>query len=400
MTLFNQIQNLFEVLIGYIYPLYFLFLIFIIITIYHLLLHLLRDRNYLKNLKRFKDTNVDSISQLKEILPISIIVPAWKEGENFKQCLNSIDQLNYPKLKVIVNAGGFKETIEIANSFMEKKRFKVIYQKGGEGKIKAINDGLNFVSDGIICLLDADIIINDKNLLEMIYPLINGKEEIVMAPLFPHTSILNKDFAKYVYINRDKKFRQKFTRYTFGVASNACMKHDVIKKIGRFSEKRMADDGISTGTDLSLKGIKTYLLNDKKIQSLTYPIKISEYFQQNIRWIENFLLSTVKNRKLRIMKFFGLVILSIYFLIFPFLIFLNIRFILIGLLIFYSFYLKKIRKILFYKLTNTSNLIKFKPIFYIKLIFFIYIDKIINIIAFFETLFYRKAYKRRKNLLP
>lgn len=276
----------------------------------------------------------------------------------------------------------------------------MIYQKEGGGKIKAINDCLNFISDGIICLLDADILINDKILLDMIYPLINGKEDIVMAPLIPHSSILNNDFVKYVFINRDKRFRQKFTRYTFGVASNAYMKHKVIKTIGRFSEKRMADDGISTGTDLSLKGIKTYLLNDKKIQSLTYPIKIKEYFQQNIRWIENFLLSTVKNKKLRIMKFFGLVILSIYFLIFPLLIFLNIRFFLIGLLIFYSFYLKKIRKIFFYKLTNKSNLIKFKPVFYIKLIFFIYIDKIINIIAFFETIFYRKAYKRRKNLLP
>jgi len=376
----------------------FILALFLIILVYHLLLHVFRDRNYRKNLERFKDTNVDSINQLKEILPISIIVPAWKEGENFKHCLDSIDQLNYPKLKVIVNAGGFNETIEIANSFLEKKKFQVIYQKGGEGKIKAINDGLNLVVDGIICLLDADMIINDKILMEMIYPLINGKEEIVMAPLFPHTSILNKDIVKYLYINRDKKFRQKLTRYTFGVASNACLKHDVIKKIGKFSEKRMADDGISTGIDLSLKGIKTYLLIGKQIQSLTYPIKIKEYFTQNIRWIENFLLSTVKNKKLRILKFFGLVILSIYFLIFPLLIFLNIRLFLIGLLIFYSFYLKKIRKIVFYKLTNAGNLIKFNPVFYIKLIFFIYIDKIINIIAFFETIFYRKAYKRRKNL--
>jgi len=400
MTLLNQIQNLFEVFISYIYSLYFLFLIFIIITIYHVLLHLFRDRSYIKILKKFQDHDVDSINQLKEIPPLSIIIPAWKEGENFKQCLDSIDQLDFPKVKVIVNVGGSQEAINIANSFIQNKKFTVIYQKEGEGKLKAINDCLKFVSNGIICLLDADLLIDDKILLEMIYPLINGKEEIVMAPLFPHTSILNKDFTKYAYINREKKFRQKFTRYTFGVASNACMKHDVIKKIGRFSEKRMADDGISTGTDLSLKGIKTYLLINKMIQSLTYPIKINEYFQQNIRWIENFLLSTIKNRKLKIIKFFGLVILSIYFLIFPFLIFLNIRFVLIGLWIFYSFYLKKIRKILFYKLTDNSNLIKFKPVFYIKLIFFIYIDKIINIIAFFETLFYRKAYKRRKNLLP
>ncbi len=367
---------------------------------YHLFMHLIRDRNYLKNLKRFKDVNVDSISQLKEILPISIIVPAWKEDENFKLCLNSIDQLNYPQLKIIVNAGGSKETIDIANSFVEKERFKVIYQKGGEGKIKAINDGLKFVSDGIICLLDADIIINDKNLLEMIYPLINGKEEIVMAPLFPHISILNKGFAKYAYINRDKRFRQKLTRYTFGVASNACMKHDVIKKIGKFTEKRLADDGISTGIDLSLKGIKTYLLLGKNIQSLTYPTSINKFLHQNLRWIENSLYYSIKNRKFQIIKFVGLTILSLFILIFPFFLFFNISIFLIGELLFFSMYLKRIRKIIFFKLVNRDVLIKFKFKFCIKLIFFTYLDVLVNIIAAFEILFYRKAYKRRKNLIP
>jgi len=115
------------------------------------------------------------------------------------------------------------------------------------------------------------------------------------------------------------------------VASNACIKHEVIKAIGRFSEKRLADNGISTGIDLSLKGIKTYMLNGKKIQSLTYPTKIKEYFHQNIRWIENYLLSTVGHKKLKIVKHFGLVILLIYILVFPLLIFSNLGFFLIGL---------------------------------------------------------------------
>jgi len=301
------IQNFGQIIFGNILELLFsvngLFLIFLFINLYHILLYLFRDRNFAAHLKTFHDVSVDSISQLKEIPLINIIIPAWKEGEDFRLCLDSIEQLCYPKLKIIVNAGGFEETIEIANSFKERKSFNVIYQKEGEGKIKAINDCLNFVSDGIICLLDADILIDDKILLDMLFPLTNGEEKIVMAPLFPHTSILNNDFVKYVYINRDKKFRQKFTRYTYGVASNACIKYEVIKKIGRFSEKRMADDGISTGRDLSLKGIKTYLLSDKKIQSLTYPTKIKNYIQQNARWIENFLLSTTKNRKFRILKF-------------------------------------------------------------------------------------------------
>jgi len=59
----------------------------------------------LKHLKKFEDVTVDSISQLKEIPPINIIIPAWKEGVNLKRCLNSIEQIIYPKLKFILNAG-------------------------------------------------------------------------------------------------------------------------------------------------------------------------------------------------------------------------------------------------------------------------------------------------------
>lgn len=365
---------------------------------YHILLYLFRDRNFMKNLKKFEDVSVDSISQLKEILPISIIIPAWKEGENFKHCLNSIEQLNYPKLKIIVNAGGSQEAIKIANSFIQNKKFTVIYQKEGEGKLKAINDCLKFISNGIICLLDADLLIDDKILLEMIYPIINEKEDIVIAQLIPHSSIINYDIVKYSYVNRYTKFRHKFTRYTFGMASNACMKYKVIKIIGRFTEKLLADDGISTGRDLASKGIKTYWLNNKKIKTLTYPTKINKYFHQNIKWIENSLWSSKKNRKLKIMKFIGLVIISFFFLIFPLFLLFDIYFFLIGSIMLYSFYLKKIRKIIFYKLTNKDSLIKFEPVFFIKLIIFIYIEKIINIIVFFEIIFYRKAYQRRKNI--
>lgn len=136
----------FKILLDFIFSFDLVLLIFIIITIYHTFIYFLRDRNYLKNLNHFKDFKIETINQLKEIPLINIILPAWKEGDNLKQCLNSINQLNYPKIKVILNASGSNETIEIADSFKNIQKFTVIYQKPGGGKLRAINDCIKYTS--------------------------------------------------------------------------------------------------------------------------------------------------------------------------------------------------------------------------------------------------------------
>ena len=78
---------------------------------------LIRDRKYAKPFKNLKEPENISLEDLKEFPLVNIIVPAWNEGELFRQCLESITRLKYPKLRVIVNAGGSEETIDIANSF-------------------------------------------------------------------------------------------------------------------------------------------------------------------------------------------------------------------------------------------------------------------------------------------
>ena len=64
---------------------------------------------------------------MKSFPLLNIFIPAWKEGEVFENCLNSITKLNYPNIKVIVNTGGSEETINIANSFKKYQNFIVLY---------------------------------------------------------------------------------------------------------------------------------------------------------------------------------------------------------------------------------------------------------------------------------
>ncbi|GAH31493.1 unnamed protein product, partial [marine sediment metagenome] len=90
----------------------------------------------------------------------------------------SLKNLSYPKLKIIVNAGGNQETIDIAESFRKYDNFLILRQLGGKsraalGKIKALNECLAHVTEGLIYMTDADCIFNDEIFLRIVKPLIN-----------------------------------------------------------------------------------------------------------------------------------------------------------------------------------------------------------------------------------
>ena len=126
-----------------------------------------------------------------------------------------------------------------------------------------------------------------------------------------------------------------------------------------------------------------------------------ESIKQNIRWIDNSLNSMFRFKKIKnILKFILLLVISIYILISPFLIFVNIYLPLFGLFLFISQYLSRIRKIIFYKMTAYNDQkVNLSFIFFIKLIFYTYLDVLIRIIAFCEVIFFKKKYKKRKNLI-
>ena len=366
---------------------------------YHLLNYFLIDKKYFKKYAVKEDQSFVKIEDLSEVPVVNIIIPAWKEGEIFRTCLKSIVNLSYPNLNVIVNVGGNDESIKIANSFKTYDNFKIIYQKSGEGKRKAINDCLNHISKGIVYLIDADVILTDNILISMLFILLNKKEDIVASFINPHKSILKSDLVKFIHINRDIRLRNKWIRYLKYISQNTAIKYSVVQSINKFSEKRIGDDGYSMGLDLIDQDFRIYHLYEINVESFNYSTKLSSYINQNIRWIENFLYYYVKVRKFLVLKFIGLAFISIYIYISPFLFVLSWFFPFSAILIFLSSYLKIIRKILIYKMMNKKSSTKFHPLFFLKLILYILINFLFNIIVLFEMIFYRKAYKRRKNLL-
>jgi hypothetical protein len=356
---------------------------------------------YYKKLKKNELKINTSRFLLNEKPLINIIIPAWKDEKDLKFSLKFINDLIYPNLKIIINAGGNQETIDVANSYKKYENYTIIYQKEGRGKVSAINDCLDYIEPGLVYFIDSDTIITDKILKKMCFPLLVLNEKAVKAISVPHESILDKNIVKYAYVNRNPKFRRDFSRYNKSFGANGMTFSSIITKIGKFQAKNLFDDNISMGMDFDEAGIKIFQYINFKVPTLNFPVKRKTYINQTIRWMENYLLYNYKsNNKIQVAKFALLLIVSIFYCFIPFLLFFNVNLFFLAISLLSYFYLLKIRKLVFLKYSEN---VKYQPkvsfSFFFELLFFIYLDFFINLIVFFEFLIFgKKKYKKRKNI--
>ncbi|MFX0178499.1 MAG: glycosyltransferase [Candidatus Hodarchaeota archaeon] len=394
MDLIGQIKIFIENLIDIILSEYFIIILFSIILLYHILCYFIRDKKYVIALKKCKDPEDIKLIDLKELPLVNILIPAWKEGKLFENCLLSITKLNYPHLKVIVNAGGNDETLRIANSFKKFEYFVILKQKP-EGKMKALNDCLEHVNEGIIYSTDADVYFTDEIFLRMIYPLVNQDQYVTAGGVRPLKNQEKKDIVKYLTVNRYPYFKIKFSRLGRKEISgpNTCFKDDVIKKIGTFYDDQLfpASDRFRAQL-ITSKGFKIYWLSDYRSRIYTYyPNNLKTYFSQEFRWRKNAITNPyLQKKKTNIVKFLFSFLLSSYLIISPFLFLLNIYLTLIGLSILFFKYLFKIRKIINFKVTvDKTYFHKFGILFFIKMLFYLFLDAIIAISLAFNLLSYK-----------
>ncbi|NHJ20053.1 MAG: glycosyltransferase family 2 protein [Candidatus Lokiarchaeota archaeon] len=401
----NFVQNFLPIIdltLDLIFSNVFIIIVALLVIFIHIILLSIRDRSYIKPIKNIKRIDI-TFNDLKQTPTVNIIVPAWKEGEILRSSLLAIKNLSYPKIKVIVNAGGSKETEDIADSFNNYTNFIIIRQKKGRGKNAAINDALDYVSEGLIYIIDVGTLLSDDIVISMVYYIVNLQYDVLVGGFFPHYSLLNSDLVKYLFLNRNTAFRKKFRPNEMDViGANLCFSNKVLEEIGRkIPEGMLGDDNRAIGNLFKTKKFKVRQLLEKRAETLNYPSKVTESITQNIRWIDNSLSTMLRaKKKFSILKFILLSVISIYILISPFLILVNIYLFLFGLIFFESQYLSRIRKCIFYnKTANKDQKVNLSFIFFIKLIFYTYLDVLIRIVAFFEVFFFRKKYKKRKNLI-
>jgi len=185
----------------------FLLLSFSVIVVYLVLMVLsaLEMRDYLRK-NRFADYG-DIITS--PIAPgVSILAPAYNEGQSIVQNAQSLLSLHYGKFEVIlINDGSKDDTLEkLIRSFdlqktsylyhpeietkpvrgiyksknMSYRRLTVIDKENG-GKADALNTGINIASLEILACIDVDCILSSESISRMVRPFMEETNQRVIA---------------------------------------------------------------------------------------------------------------------------------------------------------------------------------------------------------------------------
>lgn len=186
---------------------------------------------------------------MKDVPKVSIVVPSYNRKKDLLECLQSIQDNQYPNLEVVVALNGCTDGSEeaVKNSFPQ---FKMISAKEGLGSARATNFGIKHVSkdSDYLFLLDDDTVLEKNAILELVNA-IDGKKEYGAATAkvlyFENPKIVQWagcSVGLYTGINYmnsgpdDGRF-DKLVDTEGGIGGTGLIKMEAVKKIGFYYDE-------------------------------------------------------------------------------------------------------------------------------------------------------------------
>ena len=222
--------------------------------------------------------------QLKTFPKISLIVPAYNEAKTIRNCVQSLQVLNYPNYDVTVVDDGSTD-----NTFEETSRcsgVKIIRQEN-QGKPRALNNGIRSSTGDIIVTVDADTTIDKEALGKIAERFALNKQLGAVAgnvKVNPEPKIMNAvQSAEYATgINLVRKGQSVLGCVMIVPGPIAALKREAVGKVGYFSDDTFAED-----FDITAKILKAGYRVEYEEKSLAYtdaPKNTEDLIKQRRRW--------------------------------------------------------------------------------------------------------------------
>lgn len=266
---------------NYIVLFYFLSLI----TIY-IILNLVSFFRILRYKNKVEFADLERIFKLKNYKAISVIVPAYNEGNNIVENVKSLLQLIYPQFQlVVVNDGSKDDTLQklIENFSLKKIDYPELYKIKSEpikavykskdisnlivvdkvngGKADAINAGINVAKYPLITVIDADSILERDCLLKIAQPFIENDNVIAVGGTIRIANGCEVKKGHLINVGLSKNWLARFQvveylrAFLFGrtgfdaingilIISGAfsCFKRDAVVEIGGYKSGSIGED--------------------------------------------------------------------------------------------------------------------------------------------------------------
>jgi cellulose synthase/poly-beta-1,6-N-acetylglucosamine synthase-like glycosyltransferase len=160
----------------------------------------------LRHRARWTPKALDTVLRSPATPPISLIVPAFGEQATIAESLRGLLLLNYPQFEVVViNDGSHDRTLDMAIDRFGLVKAPVAYQqpletapvrglyrsldhpnlvmidKANGGKADAINAGINAARHELVCVIDADSLLEELALVRAVLPFIEDPATVAVG---------------------------------------------------------------------------------------------------------------------------------------------------------------------------------------------------------------------------
>ncbi len=178
-------------------------LYFMLLNSYYLITSLFSFRALHRYNRRLASIDIDDLIATAGAPPVTIIVPAYNEAATIVEASRSLLTLRYPDYEIlIVNDGSTDETLDVLRStyrLQPAPRFPLaaiptasvrgIYQsqthpnlwvidKENGKRADAINAGINYCRTPLLCIVDADGIIEPEALMRIVRPFLEDTRTV------------------------------------------------------------------------------------------------------------------------------------------------------------------------------------------------------------------------------
>lgn len=195
-TLVAVIQGFDLVVLSYFLALNSLYLAFSVVAFFRLMQHR----------RRWTPRELDTVLRSPATPPISVVVPAFNEEATVSESLRGLLLLDYPQYEVVVvNDGSEDGTLDAARRAFGLMRAPVAYRqpletapvrglyrsldhpnlvvidKANGGKADAINAGLNAAKHDLVCVIDADSLLEEHALARAVLPFLEDPHTVAMG---------------------------------------------------------------------------------------------------------------------------------------------------------------------------------------------------------------------------
>ena len=225
-----------------------------------------------------------------EDLPsVSVIVPAFEEGETVGPCLDVLRDLDYPDLEVIAADDGSNDaTLAVIRSRLSSDpRLRLMIIESNEGKAMAMNDALLVARGEVIVIVDADSLLHRDALRFMVAHFVRSPttgavtgnpRPINRANLLAELQVV--EYASQISLMRRAQVVWGRVMTMSGVIS--AFRRSALGEVGVF-DPSMSTEDIEMSWRLQVNGYDIHY-EPRAVIGMLVPEHLSGLRQQRFRW--------------------------------------------------------------------------------------------------------------------